>query len=107
MVIIVVFTTVAINYYLISFAAVTFDKPFLNISCSSMAEALAYVTSGILFSFLGPKISLMSQMSLSAVTGLLLLLVGWVIPSTEGNQGIFFTVLVMLCKFGISGSYNL
>ena len=70
---IVIFLTVAINYYLISFAAITFDKPFLQVEFSSLAEAIAYLTSGFLIHFLGPKASISTLMALSAIGAILLI----------------------------------
>ena len=92
--------TVTVNYYLISFLAVTFDRPYLDVATSSLAEMLAYATSGLLFRCLGPKASLFFSLALSSVAGFLLLIM-------SARQDYVFTGLAMLCKFGISGTYNI
>ena len=62
-------TTVAINYYLISYLAVTFDRPYMQVAFSTLAEILAYATSGILFKWLGSKVSLLITFLISAIGG--------------------------------------
>lgn len=45
--------TVGINYYLITFLAVTFTHPYMEVLSSTVAEIAAYATSGYLLSRLG------------------------------------------------------
>jgi len=67
---------------------------------STLAEILAYAFSGVLFKKLGSKISLALTLTISALGGYAIWLLGF-------EQSSFFTVLVMMCKFGISGTYNI
>ena len=62
--------TVSINYYLISFLAVTFTRPYLQVLFSTLAEIAAYASSGLLFKCLGPKPSLCLSLAISASSGL-------------------------------------
>lgn len=62
-------TTVAIDYYLISFIAVTFERPYMQVLFSSLAEILAYATSGALYRRLGLKVSLATSLVISAIGG--------------------------------------
>lgn len=98
----VIVSTVGVNYYLISFLAVTFERPYMQILFSSVAEILAYVTSGYIFTKFGARTSLASSLTLSAVAGCAILIYG-----QENSDKVLFTVLVMLCKFGVSATYNL
>ena len=91
--------TVAVNYYLFTFLTVTFEHPYMEVLFSTLAEILAYATSGYLFTRLGAKASLTLSLGLSALSGYAILLVG-------SEEVVFFTVLAMLCKFGISATYN-
>ena len=93
---------VSINYYLISFLTVTFERPYIQVIFASLAEILAYATSGLLFKRLGAKASLALTLLISAVGGLTICFYG-----VEHQNSIFFTFLVMMCKFGISGTYNI
>ena len=87
--------TVSINYYLISFLAVTFSRPYLQVLFSTLAEIVAYATSGLLFKCLGAKPSLFLSLAISASSGLAICL---------SKPAI---CLVMLAKFGISATYNI
>ena len=100
-----IFLTVGVNYYLISFLAVSFAKPYLQTVCSSLAEALAYATSGVIYQCLGARTSLVLALSLSSLAALAILIQGGAVD--EDKQGTAFTILVMLTKFGISGTYNM
>lgn len=62
--------TVSVDYYLISFLTVTFERPYMQVIFSSFAEILAYATSGILFKKLGAKASLALTLLISAIGGL-------------------------------------
>ena len=73
----------------------------MQVLFSTIAEILAYATSGILFRKLGAKLSLVILLSLSAVGSILILIVG-----TDNSGSVVFILLVMVCKFGISGTYN-
>ena len=95
-------TTVSINYYLISYLAVTFDRPYMQVAFSTLAEISAYATSGFLFKWLGAKTSLFLTFLISAIGGFAIYFYG-----IEDNDSVLFTLLVMLCKFGISGNYNI
>ena len=67
-----------------------------------MAEIISYITSGYLFSKLGARVSLCVTFAISAVAGFITLCYG-----VSDDQGWLFMVLVMLSKFGVSGSYNI
>ena len=98
---VIVSSTVAVNYYLISFLAVTFDRPYMQVFFSSIAEILAYATSGIVYRKLGARSSMSLSLAISTLGGY----ATWIISSRCSDS--VLTILVMLCKFGISGTYNI
>ena len=61
--------TVAINYYLISFLAVTFKHPYMEVLFSTLAEILAYLVSGTMYKQFGIKVSMSASLVISAIGG--------------------------------------
>lgn len=72
----VIVSTDGVAYYLISFLAVTFERPYMSVLLSSVAEILAYVTSGYIFTKFGARTSLAFSLTLSAVAGSAILIYG-------------------------------
>ena len=95
--------TVGINYYLITFLAVTFDHPYMQVLFSTLAEIAAYATSGCLLSKLGVKLSLALTLAISALGGVSIMAADY----SQNQESALFVCFVMVCKFGISGTYNI
>lgn len=55
-----------------------------------------------MFKRCGPKVSLALSLALSAGAGFAICVYG-----TGKSSDLLFVILVMLCKFGISGTYNI
>ena len=66
----------SINYNVVNYIAVTFSKPQMVIIFQSIAEILAYSTSGILYSYLGVRKSFLISMVLSSASGFLAFIPG-------------------------------
>jgi len=66
----------SINYNVVNYIAVTFSKPQMVIIFQSIAEILAYLTSGILYSYLGVRKSFLISMVLSSASGFLAFIPG-------------------------------
>ena len=95
----VISVTVAICYFLISFLAVTFPKPYQAVFFSSLAEIFAYLISGWASQKMGSRISLATFFTISALGGFLM----W----SSSDNPLLLTSCVMMSKFGVSGTYNI
>ena len=87
------------NYYLISFyMKYVPGSIYVNTTASAVSENLAYVVSGLLLNKIGIKMCYICALIISCIGGFLLA----ALPST----GITEATFVLICKFGISWSFN-
>ena len=84
------------NYYIILYLLNTFDQVYLCATASSLSEMLAYLVTGYIFEFLGPKKSYSVSFGMAFVGGIVLLFVG-----LKHQESWTFVLMVILAKFGI------
>lgn len=90
----------AMNYYIIYyFMKYVPGNLYVNMSVSTISELIAYIVSGIIYTYLGEKKSFFISFSLAATGGALI--------AFFADKSSWIAVFVFLAKFGISFSYNL
>ena len=72
----VVWLATSFNYYLIQFLLETFDEEYLASTASALSDVVAFATSGVLYVYLGTKLTLVLCHGSAAFGGLLILLFG-------------------------------
>ena len=84
------------NYYMLLYLMNSFDYVYICSTASSCSEMVAYVVTGYLMDFLGPKKTYIGSFAMSFVGGLLLLIFG-----LRNQESWTFVFLIILAKFGI------
>ena len=97
-----IWLVVAFNYYLIQFLVATFQDAYSVTIISQVSEIVAFIFSGVILEYFGPKFSMSISFGLSALSGLLIIVYGLQYQSSWS-----FLALILAAKFGISCAFNI
>ena len=97
-----IWLVVAFNFYLIQFLVATFQDAYSVTIISQVSEIAAYIFSGVILEYIGPKFSLSASFGLSALSGLFIIVYG-----LQNQNSWTFLGLILTAKFGISCAFNI
>jgi OCT family organic cation transporter-like MFS transporter 4/5 len=96
--------TVTFDYYLIGFELKYFKGDiFTNGIASSASDIIAYVSGGLIYKYLGLRVSLPFFFLISTIGGLLINFIG----NDPSLEAWVFPLLVLIAKFGIAALFNI